>query len=592
MIPLVSRLVSRRLVPVFLAALAASVSAQNINVEWNDPRQSIDGFGASSAWMGDDIYDHPNRTQILDLLFTNTGASLSIVRLRIDPKLHPAAGTYDWARLETAREAWVAQQAIQRGVNKVWAAPWTPPAWMKSNNDTDNGGSLLSARYGDYAAFLVAYAAKLKTDYNVNLYGLSVQNEPNLSTPYESCVWTSAQMRDFIKNNLGPALENNSNTANVRIIAPEHEIWNSLGTYVDPILTDPVSDAYLEVIASHNYKNSPTNTYSFTKPVWLTEQSNLGANDASITDGLRWAETFHDFLAKKNLAAVHYWWLVTSKTTGEGLLNITTTGYSVNKRLYTIGNFSRFVRPGDVRIDTRTLSMPANVFVSAYKNDGSKKVVIVAVNRNSSAQSLTIGLDGFTASSFTPHRTSSTQNLAQLSAVSAGSSLAVSLPANSVTTYVGTATVSGGNLLSNPGFESGTTGWFGFGPSTLTTVTSPVATGSQAARTSGRNYTYASVGRNITSLLQTNGQGNYTANGKFRLASGSDGVRLRLKITDGSGTRYLAFNSAVTVGNGAYTSLGGTLNITWTGTLSAAELYFQTNATLVDVYADDMSLVK
>jgi glucuronoarabinoxylan endo-1,4-beta-xylanase len=106
------------------------------------------------------------------------------------------------------------------------------------------------------------------------------------------------------------------------------------------------------------------------------------------------------------------------------------------KRLYTLGNFSKFIRPGYSRIG---VSDDGDVYVSAYKDASTGKFVIVVVNQGVS-QAKTFGLNGFTATSVTPWVTSATRNLAQQPSVAVnGGSFIATLAAESVTTFVGTA---------------------------------------------------------------------------------------------------------------------------------------------------------
>ena len=108
----------------------------------------------------------------------------------------------------------------------------------------------------------------------------------------------------------------------------------------------------------------------------------------------------------------------------------------MTKRLYTIGNYSKFIRPGYVRIGE---SDDGGVLISSYKDLATGKFVIVAVN-SGAAQTETFNLNGFTATSVTPWVTSSALNLAQQTDVAVGgSSFTYTLAAGSVTTFVGTA---------------------------------------------------------------------------------------------------------------------------------------------------------
>ena len=78
------------------------------------------------------------------------------------------------------------------------ATPWTPPAYMKTNNNVV-GGYLSTSQYAAYADYLQSFVNYLKSA-GVSLYAISVQNEPDITVTYESCDWTPDQMLNFVKN--------------------------------------------------------------------------------------------------------------------------------------------------------------------------------------------------------------------------------------------------------------------------------------------------------------------------------------------------------------------------------------------------------
>jgi hypothetical protein len=130
--------------------------------------------------------------------------------------------------------------------------------------------------------------------------------------------------------------------------------------------------------------------------------------------------------------AYHYWWLV--DTQNGGLLN-TTTGPA--KRLFTMGQFSRFVRPNFNRIDAT--SSQSSALISAYKDSASPAFAVVVINTNAIFDMLqTVTLTNINATSVTPWMTSSSNSLTQLSAITvANSSFTYIVPAMSVVTFVG-----------------------------------------------------------------------------------------------------------------------------------------------------------
>jgi len=102
----------------------------------------------------------------------------------------------------------------------LFVSPWSPPAWMKDNNDMLHGGKLKKEFYGSWANYYVKYIKALEK-VGVPVWGLSVQNEPMAKQTWESCMYTAEEERDFIKNYLGPTLQKN-NLSDKKLIAWDH----------------------------------------------------------------------------------------------------------------------------------------------------------------------------------------------------------------------------------------------------------------------------------------------------------------------------------------------------------------------------------
>src|SRR6185312_16125325 len=151
-------------------ALPLAVGAQTSTVNFGTTYQTIRGFGASTAW-----------TAVLTTAQANAawGTSgnelgLSINRARIDP-----GGSANWGT-ELAN----AQDAVARGAIE-FATPWTPPAYMKTNGNTV-GGSLSTGSYSAFASYLESFVTYMANG-GVNLYAISMQNEPDFVPNYEGC---------------------------------------------------------------------------------------------------------------------------------------------------------------------------------------------------------------------------------------------------------------------------------------------------------------------------------------------------------------------------------------------------------------------
>ena len=120
------------------------------------------------------------------------------------------------------------------------------------------------------------------------------------------------------------------------------------------------------------------------------------------------------------------------------MTDINGSDYVVTKRLWAMGNFSKFVRPGYYMIGA-TNNPSSGVYVTAYKDPGSGKFAIVAINNGSSSKSMSFTLNGFTTSSVTPWVTSASSDLAQQSPIaSSGGAFDATLAGKSITTFVGT----------------------------------------------------------------------------------------------------------------------------------------------------------
>lgn len=432
---------------------------QSITINWDEVRQEIDGFGASAAFrQADNLKKFPvsTRTEILDLLFSQTdGIGLSMVRNMVGDgsmsewgndidgpieSIEPEMGQWNFGAVD--EQIWFMKEAENRGCNRFYSTVWSPPYWMKTNNSCINGGSVKTSSYGDYAEYLYQYVTEyMKNRNDIDIYAISVTNEPNLSTGYSSCQWTGDELRNFLRDYLGPKFKDENNLS-TKIIVGEDSNWTE--EPARSILNDSVAVNYLDIVGSHNYNNSNYNPFTTTKSknkkIWQTEVSNLNNNDRSITDGLRWARQIHDFLTNAEGNSWCYWWTICYKVNpekGEALINIDTSNstYFTNKRLYTMGNYSRFIRPGWYRISTSIVSSN-NIYVTAFKNLQTNDFAVVAINDNDSSQTLNFTLNGHEVNSVTPYVTSSSLDLSKGNDISlSNGAFSTSLPGKSVTTF-------------------------------------------------------------------------------------------------------------------------------------------------------------
>jgi glucuronoarabinoxylan endo-1,4-beta-xylanase len=400
---------------------STQLTITNNVVLWNTTHQTIDGFGGAHA-LG--FNENDTSAQSALLFTTNNGIGLTFQRMLTSPD-------DEFDSIATA------QLAASNGA-LVWVASMSPPAGWKTNNSLTDGGYLCDGtngcggvnHYQDYANYLVTFIQTYASSYGINLYGISIQNEPDQVVSYQSCQWTDTQLDNFIKNYLGPSLSRAG--LKTKIIMPEPSCWGCLSSYDDTTMNDSAAAAYVSILAAHQYDYAYDAQNTYGKRLWETEVSDFNPTDLSITDGLNYAALVHNSLTLANVNAWHWWALVHSTPDNQCLICSGTPA----KRLYTLGNFSKFVRPGWVRIDVQANF--GGVLFSAFKNPSTGAFAIIAINTNASATRISLTLSGFTSSNLIPTITSATQDLVSLSALTAGAGFTYTLPAESVVTFTGT----------------------------------------------------------------------------------------------------------------------------------------------------------
>jgi O-glycosyl hydrolase len=425
----------------------------------------------------------PSKTLPVSNLFGTSGADaigLSILRVGMNPD-----GSLTGQNVSDAKAAGA----------KVIGSCWSPPKECKTNMNTQQGGSLVDSTscYDSWATKIVNFAKAQ------GLYAMSVGNEsdfascksagPPCTDDYDTTTYTAKQMVKWVKY-VGPKLQ----AAGIKVIAPEASEWihawsntSATGSTVSshPNSSDPLkcgcygntigsttgcaqtcldgngydyghwmwkdTDAWaaFDIFGVHEYDSqiafawpSDVNNGVRNKEVWQTEMSGVKywpeeGPTTDIKNGVAVAGWIHSALTVGEASAWLWWWYESYYQNDNEGLAIIQGSSTIAKRYYTLGNYSKFVRPGYVAVDV-TGNSNANVLLSAYKGtDGT--VVVVAVNKSTSAVTIPISIAGGTApASMTPNVTSSSDNLKAGTAVSvSGGSFTAMLGATSVTTFVG-----------------------------------------------------------------------------------------------------------------------------------------------------------
>jgi glucuronoarabinoxylan endo-1,4-beta-xylanase len=406
---------------VWLIAMATVTAghAQSCLVDGNIVNQRIDGFGASSAFSGRTW----SSSQANMFFSTNhniiyTGIGLSLLRNQIQPGGFASASEIGLMKMAQAAGA------------RIWSTPWTPQASFKDNNNTI-GGNFNSKFNQAYASQLAGYVASMQKVNGVYIYALSIQNEPDANVNYVSCHWSPQQFHDFI-----PYLYNALMAANVpstKIMLPESQNWNDPQHLAATAMNDPDVATDVDIVADHDYGGGNGPQPGYGKTHWETEVSTFDAYNGSITNAMYWANQFHQFMTSAQVNAYHFWWLTPSGNDNEGL---TDQNGNAAKRMYALGNFSRFIRPGYYRIGVNNTASMA--LISAYQYPNSGDIAIVAINTGTASINQSFSLTNLPVpASMTPWVTSGTLSLSNQTDVTViGSSFNYTLPAQSVVTFV------------------------------------------------------------------------------------------------------------------------------------------------------------
>jgi len=344
-------------------------SPLQVEVHPEETHQIITGFGAGfnqdAQKLMATIASPDDRIKAYDLLYGESGTRLNIIRLVISPNAVLLQGKssgirYDWAHDEATQAEWAAIQPILRLTKPVlYAVPFTPPVQWKDNGQLSKG-SLKPEYYQEYAGYLVDFLEYYRTVLGVPIDVLSIQNEPGVPAPWQSCVWSGEELRDFLKI-IGPVVRRGG--MKTEFMLSEGTNWTGAWAHLAPALADPEAKSFLGVMASHSYDDpfDPSRAKFAAAsrvtglPVWTSEMSLMQPaepDDAGMKAALRVASYIHRDLTQAQASAWIYCFAIfRSKFPGSMGILAPSDGQArgalvVPKRLWAIASFSRFVKPG------------------------------------------------------------------------------------------------------------------------------------------------------------------------------------------------------------------------------------------------------
>jgi glucosylceramidase len=285
--------------------------------------------------------------------------------------------------------------AAAGGKLTLYASPWSPPAFMKDNNDMLHGGKLKSEFYQAWANYYVKFIRAYEKE-GIPVWGLSIQNEPMARQTWESCIYTAEEETNFLKNNLGPTLAKEG-LGSKKIIVWDHN-RDLLYQRASTLLHDPEAAKYAWGVGFHWYEDWSGGDQVFENVKKVSESfpdKNLifteGCNDkftaARLNDwalGERYGRSMINDLNNNTVGWTDWNVLLDEKGGPNHVGNFcfapihadTKTGNLIyTNSYYYIGQISKFVRPGAKRIESAASRSP--LLTTAFRNPDGKIAVVV-----------------------------------------------------------------------------------------------------------------------------------------------------------------------------------------------------------------------
>lgn len=404
--------------PLYLEPDVREEEMNVVNVYDDVKYQEIIGFGGAFTEAAADTFykmSPEKREEILQAYFhPETGLGYTFCRTHIN-SCDFALGNYAYVEKpgDTSLETFTLErdeqsllpfikEALQHAGTdmKLFASPWSPPAWMKTNGQMNEGGKLKEKYYIVWAKYFAKYIRSYE-DQGVHIWGITVQNEPKAVQRWDSCVYTAQEEADFVKNYLGPVLEAEG-LSHVKIMIWDHN-KERIYERAKVAFEDADTSRYIWGVGFHWYSGDHFEALEAVNHRWPDKKlvftegcKELGPSLGAWSIGERYG---HDILGdlKHHTCAWTDWNLILNEQGGPNhvhnycdapiIANTQNDTVHYEVSYYYIGHFSRFIRPGSIRI--ASTSYTEKLETVAFLMPEGKKVLIVM---NRTEETLPFGL--------------------------------------------------------------------------------------------------------------------------------------------------------------------------------------------------------
>ncbi len=434
---------SHRLAPATApAAAGANASATRLTLDPAQRFQEMIGFGGalteSSAWVLMQV-SAEKRAEVLHRYFDpKEGIGYTLARTHLNScdfslnmwALDETVGDYDLHDFTLApMRKWLMpllHDAIKAtgGNLRILASPWSPPAWMKTNNRMDDGGNLRGEYAPAWANYYVKFVQAMKREENISIWALTMQNEPQAKQTWESCIYSAEQERNFVRDHLGPALAK-AGLTDVKLLALDHN-RDLIDGFTAADFGDPAAAKYFWGLAIHWYvsddfaASSRAHAKFPDKPIVFTEGCCEGGK--TIGDWSHGEHYAHQMIGDFQNWVCNFmdWNIVLDERGGPNhvgnfcdapvIIDTKSKEVRYGPSFYYIAQFSRYVKPGAHRIASE--GGPAGLESVAFVNPDNSLAVVV-LNPTDATLPFTLAVGG--------------------------EALACSVPAHAIQTYLGAA---------------------------------------------------------------------------------------------------------------------------------------------------------
>ncbi|MBQ6886380.1 MAG: glucosylceramidase [Lachnospiraceae bacterium] len=269
-------------------------------------------------------------------------------------------------------------------------SPWSPPAFMKTNGEMNHGGSLKKEYYQAWANYFARFI-KAYREAGIPIEYLTVQNEPMAVQTWDSCIYTSEDESLFVKEYLGPTLEREG-LSDVGIFVWDHNKEEAYQRFKETI-ADETTKKYVKGVALHWYTGDHFEAIELIKKqypdkeVFFTEgcvEYSRFADSGEVDKAEMYA---HDILGNLNagISASLDWNLLLDEKGGPNhvgnfcaapiMCNAAEDSYEKRLTYYYIGHFSRYIKPGAVRIGATRYT--DKIEATAFLNPDGERVLVL-----------------------------------------------------------------------------------------------------------------------------------------------------------------------------------------------------------------------